>query len=80
MTATNLYMVYQVIDGDNILLSICGSRDSLARIIIHYNEMGYENIKTKKIVQNIPYLNLFKDEIMAIKEDEKEYINGNKYE
>ena len=77
---TNLYMVYQIKDGKNILLSVCGSRDSLAKIILYYEELGYEDIKAKKIVQNLPYLNLFKDEQTAIKEEYKEYVNKNQYE
>ena len=31
-------MVYQIENGVNKLLSICGSKDSLAKAILYYNE------------------------------------------
>lgn len=63
---TTLYMVYQIENGVNKLLSICGSKDSLAKIILHLNELGYVDIKTKPFIQNEFYENLFNN----IKEDE----------
>ena len=65
---TTLYMVYQIENGVNKLLSICGSKGSLAKAILHYNEDGYVDIKTKPFIQNALYDNLFDN----IKEEENE--------
>lgn len=70
----NLYIVYQIQDGENKLLSVCGSKDSLARIYLHFNELGYVDIKTRKITQNVPYLNIFDSLNLALSEEMKEKL------
>lgn len=68
-----LYTVFQIEHGVNKLLSVCGSKDSLASAILHYNQLGYIDIKTKPFAQNTPYLNLFDNNELAF--DKEEYKN-----
>ena len=69
---TILYMVYQIKNGVNKLLSVCGSKDSLAKVILYLNELGYVDIKTKPFIQNESYENLFENNKTLTKKEDNE--------
>jgi len=70
-SSIKMYLVYQNENGNKKLLSVCESCDSLAKIILYYNEQGYKGIKAMTFMKNVPYIDLFKNDETAFTDEQK---------